>query len=138
MQRCIEGTRAAPRDGMEIMIDCYMSRDLEFSACLPERVRNCDVKCLKDPLPNGWAETRDAELRRLVNPMQMAIGNMEYGYKAYHSILTNRACDIIQPELHWCGGLTAVRRIAAMARAFDVPVIPMAPGPTTTISSCLT
>jgi len=128
MQRCIEETRAALGDGMEIMIDCYMSWDLEFAARLADRVRNCDVKWFEDPLPNGWAETPNAELRRLVNPIQVAIGNMEYDYKAYHSILTNRACDIVQPELQWCGGLTAVRRIAAMARAFDVPVIPHGSG----------
>lgn len=74
-------TRSAPRrDGDHDRL-LYVPGS-RVSACLPERVRNCDVKCLKDPLPNGWAETRDAELRRLVNPMQMAIGNMEYGYKA--------------------------------------------------------
>ncbi|MGH7490220.1 MAG: enolase C-terminal domain-like protein, partial [bacterium] len=86
MQACVEKTRAALGDDLEIMIDCYMSWDLEFSARLAERVRDCDVKWFEDPLPNGWAEGLNAELRRFINPVQVAIGNLEFDYKAYYSI----------------------------------------------------
>ncbi len=128
MQRCVEQSRSAIGDDMELMIDCYMSWDLEFSARLAERVRDCDVKWFEDPLPNGWAEPLNAELRSRISPIQVAIGNLEFDYKAYYSILSRRACDIIQPELQWCGGLTAVRRIAAMARPYDIPVVPHGSG----------
>lgn len=128
MQVCIEKTRAALGDDMEIMIDCYMSWNLEFATRLAERIRDCDVKWFEDPLPNGWAEILNKELRDRIHPIQVAIGNLEFDYKAYQSILTNRACDIIQPELQWCGGLTAARRIAAMARSHDVPVVPHGAG----------
>ena len=128
MQRCVEQTRAALGDHLEIMIDCYMSWDLEFSARLAARIRGCDVKWFEDPLPNGWAEGLNSELRQRINPIQVAIGNLEFDYKAYYSILSRRACDIIQPELQWCGGLTAVRRIAAIARPYDIPVVPHGSG----------
>ena len=30
----------------------------------------------------------------------------------------------IQPDMNWCGGLTELRRIGALASAYDIPVIP--------------
>lgn len=52
----------------------------------------------------------------------MAVGNFEFGYKAYHQFL--EAGDIIQPEVQWAGGMTEVRRIAEMAKAHGLLVIP--------------
>ena len=40
----------------------------------------------------------------------------------------NFAAAIWQPDVHWCGGLTELRRIAALASAYDIPVIPHAGG----------
>lgn len=128
MQKCIEDCRTALGSDMELMIDCYLSWDIEFASRLAERVRNCDVKWFEDPLQNGWAEGLNAELRGRIQPIQVAIGNLEYDYKAFAAILAARACDVIQPELAWCGGLTAVRRIAAIAKPYDLPVIPHGAG----------
>jgi L-rhamnonate dehydratase len=128
MQRCLEDCRSALGNDMELMVDCYLSWDIEFSSRLTQRVRECDVKWFEDPLQNGWAEHANAELRGRINPIQVAIGNLEYDVKAYAAILAARACDVIQPEIQWCGGLTAVRRIAAMAKPYDVPVVPHGAG----------
>ncbi len=110
------------------MVDCYLSWDFEFTTRLAERVRGVDVKWFEDPLENGWAEKMNAELRAHISPIQVAIGNLEFDYKAFAAILAARACDVIQPEMQWCGGLTAVRRIAAMAKPTGVPVIPHGSG----------
>src|ERR1019366_7929572 len=87
MQGAIEKTRAAVGDEMELMIDCYMSWDVEFASRLAARTRECDVKWFEDPLPNGWAEGVNAELRTRINPVMVAIGNLEFDYKAYYNIL---------------------------------------------------
>ena len=59
-----------------------------------------------------------------ISPILVATGNLEFHAKAFHEILVNRATDIIQPEPQWCGGYTACRRIAAVAKHYDIPVIP--------------
>jgi L-rhamnonate dehydratase len=128
MQRCLEQCRRELGDQMELMVDCYLSWDIEFATRLAARVRDVDVKWFEDPLENGSAEGLNAELRSRISPIQVAIGNLEYDYKAFASILAARACDVIQPELQWCGGLTAVRRIAAIAKPYGVPVIPHGAG----------
>jgi L-rhamnonate dehydratase len=128
MQRCLEDCRSTLGNDMELMVDCYLSWDVEFSSRLAQRVKDLDIKWFEDPLQNGWAEHLNAELRSRINPIQVAIGNLEFDYKAFAAILAARACDVIQPEIQWCGGLTAVRRIAAIAKPYDVPVIPHGAG----------
>lgn len=128
MQHCLEQCRRDLGEEMELMVDCYLSWDFEFATRLAERVREIDIRWFEDPLENGWAEKMNAELRAHISPIQLAIGNLEFDYKAFAAILAARACDVIQPEMQWCGGLTAVRRIAAMAKPYNVPVIPHGSG----------
>lgn len=128
MQRCLEDCRSILGDEMELMVDCYLAWDIEFTSRMAQRVKDLDIKWFEDPLQNGWAEQSNAELRTRINPIQVAIGNLEFDYKAFAAILAARACDVIQPELQWCGGLTAVRRIAAIAKPYGVPVIPHGAG----------
>lgn len=124
MEKLIAKLRSDLGEDMEIMIDCYLSWDVEFASRLAERVRDYDVKWFEDPLQNGWATEQNAYLRERIAPIQLATGNLEYHYNAFHNIISNRATDIIQPELQWAGGLTAVRRIAAMAKPYNMQVIP--------------
>lgn len=128
MEKLIAKLRQDLGDKLEIMIDCYLSWDIEFASRMADRVRDYDVRWFEDPLPNGWAAGQNHYLRERISPIQLATGNLEYHYKAFHNILVNQATDIIQPEIEWCGGLTAVRRIAAMAKPYDIPVIPHCSG----------
>lgn len=115
-------------DDMEIMVDCYLSWDIEFACRVADRVRDYDVKWFEDPLQNGWAAGQNRILRERLSPILLATGNLEFHYKAFHAILASEATDVIQPEIEWCGGLTAARRIAAMAKPYDIPVIPHCAG----------
>ncbi|HMO27224.1 MAG TPA: enolase C-terminal domain-like protein, partial [Tepidisphaeraceae bacterium] len=124
MEKLIEKCRKNLGDEMALMIDCYLSWDVEFATRLAQRVRDYDVKWFEDPLPNGWAHDQNRYLRQQISPILVATGNLEYHVKAFHNIIAERATDIIQPELQWCGGMTAARRIAAMAKPYDMPVIP--------------
>lgn len=78
MHKCLEDCRSAIGDDMELMVDCYLSWDIEFASRLAERARDCDVKWFEDPLQNGSAEHLNAELRTRINPVQVAIGNLEF------------------------------------------------------------
>ena len=124
MESIIRKLRETVGPSMEIMIDCYMSWDLEFTCRVASRVRDYDVKWFEDPLPNGWTSAQYAELRRRISPILIANGNLEYHYKAFHDLIESSATDVIQPEIHWCGGLTPSLWIAAFARPQQVPVIP--------------
>jgi len=42
--------------------------------------------------------------------------------------MASGAVDIVQPELHWTGGLTELCRIAGMAKGHGLPLIPHCAG----------
>jgi L-alanine-DL-glutamate epimerase-like enolase superfamily enzyme len=42
----------------------------------------------------------------------------------YRELVENRAARVFMPDLSWCGGLTAARKIAALAETSYVPVAP--------------
>jgi L-rhamnonate dehydratase len=39
-------------------------------------------------------------------------------------MLEHHSAAVWQPDIHWCGGMTELRRIGALAAAYDIPVIP--------------
>nr|MBA3413841.1 mandelate racemase/muconate lactonizing enzyme family protein [Chloroflexia bacterium] len=42
----------------------------------------------------------------------------------FRDLIERRAVDIVQPDAIWSGGITACRRIAALALAHRLPVVP--------------
>jgi len=124
METIIRRLRETVGPDKEIMIDCYMSWGTEFTSRLAQLVRDYDVKWFEDPLPSGWAASGYRELRERIAPIMVANGNMEFHHKAFADIIDARASDIIQPEIHWIGGLTPLLWIAAHAARHDIPVVP--------------
>ena len=46
------------------------------------------------------------------------------GQGIFEMLLHHKAVEVVQPDATWCGGLTALRRIAAMAREASLVLIP--------------
>jgi L-rhamnonate dehydratase len=65
-----------------------------------------------------------ARLHAEIKNIRIATGEHEYNRYGFRQLLEHRSASIWQPDMHWCGGLTELRRIAAMASAYDIPVIP--------------
>ena len=56
--------------------------------------------------------------------MLCTTGEHEYTRYGFRRLIADRAVDILQPDVTWCGGITEARRIVAQAAAYDIPVIP--------------
>jgi L-alanine-DL-glutamate epimerase-like enolase superfamily enzyme len=46
------------------------------------------------------------------------------GLAGFRDLISDRAVDIVQPDVIWSGGITACRRIAALAMAAGLPCVP--------------
>lgn len=57
----------------------------------------------------------------------LATGERLYTRWQFKNIFNSRAIDIIQPDVALCGGILELRKIAAMAEAYDIAVAPHAP-----------
>ena len=128
MEKMLRKLRKDVGESMDIMVDCYLSWDIEFATRLAQRVQDLDIRWFEDPLQNGWATESNKLLRAKLGSIQLATGNLEFHEKAFFQILQEGATDIIQPEIQWCGGLTATLRIAAKAKMLNINVIPHCAG----------
>jgi galactonate dehydratase len=66
-------------------------------------------------------------------PIPIATGERLFGRFAFREVLEKRAAAIIQPDVCHCGGISELKKIAAMAEAYYVSVAPHNPlGPIAT------
>lgn len=111
-----------------LMIECYMGWDRDFTVKAAERLRKYEIDWIEDPLLGDAAISSYRDLRHHIKPVQLAIGNLMWGHNRFHALINEDGADVIQPELMWAGGMTAALRIAALARARNLPVIPHSAG----------
>ena len=58
------------------------------------------------------------------SPVAIVGGEHEYTRWGFRAIVENRAMDVLQPDIYWCGGISETVKICALASTFDLPVIP--------------
>lgn len=115
--------RAALGQDGDIMLDCWMAWTERYTMEMAEMLEPLRVYWMEEVLqPHDYAGF--GRLRKAVRSTRIVTGEHEYGRYGFRSLLEHESAEIWQPDLHWCGGLTEMRKIAAMAAAYDIPVIP--------------
>lgn len=108
---------------MEIMLDCYMAWNVEYTIRMAELVAPYRVKWIEETLPPDDYEGY-AEINRKVTSSAIATGEHEYTRYGYKNLIDSKAAQILQPDICWVGGVTEGVKICAMASAAGLPVIP--------------
>ncbi len=67
----------------------------------------------------------------------IATGERMYSRWDFKRVLADGSVDVIQPDLSHAGGITEVKKIAAMAEAYDVALAPHCPLGPIALTSCL-
>lgn len=115
--------REAVGPDIDIMVDCWMSWSLDYALAFDREAAEFNVRWIEEPLPpddyDGYAE-----LRRRVKRTQIATGEHEYTRWGFKELIDRGCADVLQPDVAWCGGVSEIRKVAAMASAYDLPVIP--------------
>lgn len=110
------------KDG-EIMLDCWMALTESYVQQLAMRLEPYRVYWMEECLmPDDYVGM--GRLNAQVGSTRMATGEHEYTRFGFELLARHKAADIWQPDMNWCGGLTEMRRIDALARANATPVIP--------------
>ena len=118
-----ETAREVMGDEAKVMFDVYMSWDSEVAARMARDLADFDIYWFEDVLtPDDVREL--GELRPKVSPINLAGGEHEFGVAGFREIAEHRAYDIWQPDITWCGGITAGFRICKLAEEYGVPVVP--------------
>ena len=127
MQRNLElvrTVREAVGEEIDIMADAYMGWTLDYAKRMLPLLEPFHLRWLEEPvIPDdihGYAE-----LKRC-GRTPIAGGEHEFTLYGFRELLEARAVDYIQFDTNRVGGISQARKIAALAEAHSVPVIPHA------------
>lgn len=109
-------------DDCELMLDCWMAFDVEYTVRLAEALRPYRLKWMEECL---IPEDLDAhlDLRQRLPWQTLATGEHWYSAVPFLWAIRHRAVDILQPDIAWCGGMSTCRTIAAAADAGGLSVM---------------
>ncbi|MDN3523250.1 L-rhamnonate dehydratase [Halomonas ramblicola] len=116
--------RRAVGDDFWLMYDCWMSLDLNYATRLAQGAQEYGLKWIEEALPPddywGYAQLKhDVPRGMLVNT-----GEHEATRWGFRLLLEMDCCDVIQPDVGWCGGITELIKISALADAHNKLVVP--------------
>jgi L-rhamnonate dehydratase len=115
-------TRELVGDGVELMLDAWSNLDVEYAVRLAEAMRPYRLKWIEEFLPSDDLAGYEAVRQRL--PWQtLATGEHWYLTKTFATAAQRHWVDILQPDVLWCGGVTAAAKICHIAEAASVSVI---------------
>lgn len=107
----------------ELMVNPVMSFNVGFALRLAERLRPYELAWLEEPLVPSDLEGH-IELKKAVTWIPIATGEDHHGRHMFKQLVENRAVDIVQPDIRWCGGLSEMVKIYTIAEAFGIASIP--------------
>jgi L-lyxonate dehydratase len=127
MQRNLELVRTvrdAVGDEIDVMAEAYMGWTLEYAKRMLPLLEPFGLRWLEEPvIPDdirGYAELKS------YGRIPIAGGEHEFTLYGFRDLIDARAVDYIQFDTNRVGGITQARKIAALAEAHSVPVIPHA------------
>ena len=116
-------TRALLGPEGDVMLDCWMALTERYTIELEEMLEPYRIYWLEECLPPYDYEGY-GRLNAQIKSTRIVTGEHEYTRYGFRNLLEHRSAAVWQPEIRWCGGVTEIRRIAALAAAYDIPVIP--------------
>ena len=113
----------------DLMLDCWMAFNVDYTVQLAERLRPYRLRWIEECLIPEDLDAHE-ELRRRLPWQPLSTGEHWYTPVPFQWAAAHRVADILQPDIAWCGGVTACLRIVAAAEAAGLRVILHAGGNT--------
>ncbi|WP_137179777.1 mandelate racemase/muconate lactonizing enzyme family protein [Roseomonas sp. AR75] len=103
-----------------LVLDANCGMTVAEARRLAQLVAECDIAWFEEPVRDNDIEAL-AELRRAA-PMPIGAGQMMGSVAWFRRALAAGALDVLQPNAAFCGGISGMLRIMALAEAHGVPV----------------
>ena len=121
-EELVARTREQVGPDVELMVDAWISLDVETTVRLGEALRPYRIKWLEDYLLPEDLEGY-ARVRQRLPGTTLASGEHWYGLHPFAAAAGRGLVDILQPDLAWCGGISAGVRICHLAEAHGLSVV---------------
>ena len=128
--RVTEAVRGAVGDDVEVMIDLHGRTSPDAAVLVARALEPLRPWFLEEPVLPDLAGTLP---RIAAAGVPLATGERLVGRGQFRALLDQRAVAVIQPDVCHCGGISEMKRIAALAETYGVAVAPHNPlGPIAT------
>lgn len=121
-ERLIPLVRQAFGDGMTLYADSNSSYDVPEAIRIGRIMQDHGYAFYEEPCPFDWLWETKEVADALTIPV--ALGEQEYSLRRWQWTIEHRAADIMQPDLHYGGGLIRATKVARMAAAAGMPAVP--------------
>jgi len=131
----VASMREAVGSEVDIMIDNHGRSRPALAIRQMRAVEEFDLLFFEEPVPPDNPECL-ALVRRAGLETQLATGERLLNRWGYRTLIERQLADVIQPDICHCGGISEMRRIAALAEMYCIQVAPHNPkGPVATAAS---
>jgi galactonate dehydratase len=134
-EEVIDRVKAAQDAGMDVGLDFHGRVHRPMAKQLAKVLEPLGLLFIEEPLLSENPEAL-RQISELVS-VPIALGERLYSRWDFKPFFEGGAVDIIQPDLSHAGGILEVRKIAAMAEAYDIAVAPHCPLGPLALASCL-
>ena len=117
----IHALREALGPNYPLMADAFMGWDATYAAKMIRLLEPYHLTWLEEPFP----PERVGTFKRLHSRDRVPLATGEHVYTRWQvkELLEARAIDWVQTDPDWCGGVSELVKICALASSFDVPVV---------------
>lgn len=118
----VHAVREAIGPGPKLMVDANHAYNVGSARRLLRALEPARIHWLEEPISpediDGYRELKN------LTDIYLAAGENEFTKIGFREWISRRAVDILQPDLCSAGGFTECRKIAALAQAWHLPIVP--------------
>ncbi len=118
----VRAVRQAIGPRVRLAIDANNAWTPSVALRFMRQVEPFDIFWLEEPVATDDIDGSALVAHQLDTPV--AGYETETGLGGFRDLITRRAVDIVQPDVIWTGGITECRKVAALAQAYSLPVVP--------------
>lgn len=118
----VRAVREAIGDNIDLLVDGNNAYTSYQAIRIGRRMEEYNIFWFEEPVPAEDIEGSAAVAAALDTPV--AAGENEFTRYGFRDLIINKAIDIGQPDVTWCGGITEAKKIAGMASAWNIYCVP--------------
>jgi L-alanine-DL-glutamate epimerase-like enolase superfamily enzyme len=120
--KVVQLTREAAGDDVDLMFDAFWKWDLQYALAWARRAEQYQPRWIEEPFLTANLDAFIEFSRETSIPV--ATGEHFYGRWDVHEFLKADAIMVVQADPEWCGGVSELVKICALASVHGVNVIP--------------
>lgn len=115
--------REACGEDFFLAFDCWMALTPAYALQLIDALKPLGFRWIEECLPPDDYDGYRRLVEQRTHPIWITTGEHEYSRWGFETLLST-GIDVVQPDVNWCGGLTEILKIKAMASAKRRLVVP--------------